>query len=143
LVIKKRLQKRKENIMIVSKISEGVNISVETFYQAEYSNPAGSEYMFAYRITIENHNSFPIKLESRHWHIFDSDSTEREVVGDGVIGVQPIINPDSTYQYVSGCNLKTEMGTMHGTYTFQNLHNKKTFTAIIPHFNMVVPFKLN
>ncbi len=128
---------------MVSKISEGVNISVETFYQAEYSNPAGSEYMFAYRITIENINSFPIKLLSRHWHIFDSNGTEREVVGDGVIGEQPIINPDNNYQYVSGCNLRTEMGKMHGTYIFENLHNKKTFTAHIPKFDMVVPFKLN
>ncbi len=128
---------------MVSKISEGVNISVETFYQAEYSNPAGSEFMFAYRITIDNINSFPIKLLSRHWHIFDSNGTEREVVGDGVIGVQPIINPDNSYQYVSGCNLHTEMGKMHGTYIFENLHNKKTFTADIPKFDMVVPFKLN
>jgi ApaG protein len=132
---------RKYNM--VSKISEGVNISVETFYQAEYSNPAGNEYMFAYRITIENHNSFPIKLLTRHWHIFDSNGAEREVEGEGVIGVQPIIKTDETYQYVSGCNLKTEMGKMQGTYQFQNLHNKKLFSAIIPPFDMVVPFKLN
>jgi ApaG protein len=143
MAIEKWLQKFKENISMVSKISEGVNISVETFYQAEYSNPAGSEYMFAYRITIENINSFPIKLLSRHWHIFDSNGTEREVAGDGVIGVQPIINPDDNYQYVSGCNLRTEMGKMHGTYIFENLFNKKTFTALIPQFEMVVPFKLN
>jgi ApaG protein len=132
---------RKYNM--VSKISEGVNISVETFYQAEYSNPSGNEFMFAYRVTIENHNSFPIKLLSRHWFIFDSDSTSREVEGEGVIGVQPVINPDNTYQYVSGCNLRTEMGNMHGTYLFENLHNKKTFTAAIPMFEMFVPFKLN
>jgi ApaG protein len=45
---------------MVSKISEGVEISVETFYQADYSNPLNSEYMFAYRITIENHNNFTV-----------------------------------------------------------------------------------
>lgn len=38
---------------MVSKISEGVNVSVETFYQAEYSNPSTNEFMFAYRVTIE------------------------------------------------------------------------------------------
>jgi ApaG protein len=129
--------------MMVSKISEGVNISVETFYQAEYSNPAGSEYMFAYRITIENINAFPVKLISRHWHIFDSNGTEREVEGEGVIGMQPTIESGKTYQYVSGCNLRSELGKMHGTYLFENLHTKKVFTAVIPQFEMVVPFKLN
>ena len=69
---------------MVSKISEGVEISVEAFYQQDYSNPLQSEFMFAYRITIENHNSFPVKLHSRHWFIFDSDGSHREVEGEGV-----------------------------------------------------------
>ncbi len=129
--------------MMISKISEGVNISVETFYQAEFSNPAGSEFMFAYRIHIDNHNSFPIKLLTRQWHIFDSNGTERNVEGEGVVGVQPTIASGETYQYISGCNLKTEFGKMSGTYTFQNLHNKKLFNSIIPSFEMIVPFKLN
>ena len=34
------------------KISGGVKIIVETFYQSEYSNPINSEFMFAYKITI-------------------------------------------------------------------------------------------
>jgi uncharacterized protein affecting Mg2+/Co2+ transport len=33
---------------MVSKISEGVEISVETFFQSDYSNPLNGEYMFAY-----------------------------------------------------------------------------------------------
>ena len=53
-------------------ISEGVKVSVETFYQQDYSNPRQSEYMFAYRVTIENKNPFPVKLEGRKWHIFDA-----------------------------------------------------------------------
>ena len=53
------------NVM-VSLISEGVEVTVESFYQQDYSNPMQSEYMFAYRIAIENHNSFPVKLHRRH-----------------------------------------------------------------------------
>jgi len=128
---------------MVSKISEGVTISVETFYQPDYSNPQSSEYMFAYRITIENNNSFPVKLLRRHWYIFDSDSTHREVEGEGVIGNQPEINSGEKYQYISGCNLRTELGKMHGTYFMENLNSKKTFYVNIPAFEMTVPFKLN
>ncbi|MEO6069039.1 MAG: Co2+/Mg2+ efflux protein ApaG [Chitinophagaceae bacterium] len=128
---------------MVSKLSEGVKISVETFYQQDYSNPMQSEYMFAYRITIENNNGFPVKLLSRHWHIFDSNGELREVEGEGVVGLQPIINSGEEYQYVSGCNLHTEMGRMHGTYQMENLHSKKVFSVKIPSFEMIAPFKNN
>lgn len=128
---------------MVSMISEGVKVSVETFYQQDYSNPLQQEFMFAYRITIENHNPFSVKLHSRHWHIFDSDGSRREVEGEGVVGMQPVIPAGEEYQYVSGCNLHTEMGRMHGAYTMENLHTKEEFDVNIPAFEMVAPFKYN
>ena len=128
---------------MVSKLTEGVTISVETFYQPEHTNAQIHEYMFAYRITIENKNAFPVKLLSRHWHIFDSDGSTREVEGEGVIGVQPEINSGDKYQYISGCNLKTEIGKMYGTYLMENVFNKKKFEVNIPVFEMIVPEKLN
>jgi ApaG protein len=128
---------------MVSKISQGVEISVETFYQPDYSNPLSGEFMFAYRITIENHNHFPVKLHRRHWHIFDSNGTYREVEGEGVVGVQPTVNAGEKYQYMSGCNLRTEMGKMHGTFAMENLHDKRSFEVNIPAFEMIVPFKMS
>jgi|ThiBiot_750_plan_1041556.scaffolds.fasta_scaffold00743_9 ApaG protein len=124
-------------------ISEGVQVSVETFYQPDYSNPVQSEFMFAYRITLENHNSFPVKLHRRNWQIFDSNGSHREVEGEGVVGVQPTIKPGETYQYVSGCNLRTEMGKMKGTYQMENLDSKQMFRVDIPSFEMIVPMKYN
>jgi ApaG protein len=128
---------------MVSKISEGVEVSVEIFYQSDYSKPLNQEFMFAYRVTIENHNNFSIKLLRRHWFIFDSNGEHKEVEGEGVIGIQPILQPNENYQYVSGCNLKTEMGKMHGTYLMENQNNKERFYVKIPSFEMIVPFKNN
>lgn len=128
---------------MVSKISQGVKISVETFYQPDYSNPLSGEYMFAYRITIENNNNYPVKLLHRHWNIFDSNGSVKEVDGEGVVGVQPVIQPSEAYEYVSGCNLKTEMGKMQGYYLMENLHTRKQFEANIPAFEMIAPFKYN
>ncbi len=128
---------------MTSMISEGVKVSVETFYQQDYSNPVQSEFMFAYRITIENHNSFPVKLQSRHWYIFDSDGSKREVEGEGVVGMQPVIISGGEYQYVSGCNLHTEMGRMYGTYIMENMDTKEAFDVSIPSFDMITPFKNN
>ena len=124
-------------------ISEGVEVSVETFYQPDYSNPINNEFMFAYRITIENHNNFSVKLHRRHWKIFDSNGSFREVEGEGVVGLQPVITAGEKYQYVSGCNLRTEMGKMFGTYLMENLNTKTTFDVNIPVFEMIVPFKMN
>jgi ApaG protein len=128
---------------MVSKISDGVEVSVETFYQPDYSNPVQSEYMFAYRITIENHNAFTVKLHRRHWFIIDGNGTHREVEGEGVVGVQPTLAPGERYQYVSGCNLRTEMGKMYGSYQMENVHTKTMFDVNIPAFDMVAPFKNN
>jgi ApaG protein len=128
---------------MVFKISEGVKVSVETYYQPDYSDPVASEFMFAYRITIENNNTFPVKLLQRHWNIFDSNGSYKEIDGEGVVGIQPVILPGDQYQYVSGCNLKTDMGKMEGNYSMENLHTKKQFKVNIPMFEMIAPFKSN
>ena len=128
---------------MVQLVTEGVSIKVETFYQEAQSNPLLSEYLFAYRITIENQTVNEIRLLSRHWHIIDSATAHREVEGEGVVGQQPVIVPGRSYQYTSACNLNSEIGKMYGTYLMENLLNKKKFTVTIPEFNMVVPAKLN
>ena len=99
--------------------------------------------MFAYRITIENHNSFPVKLLKRYWEVYDSNSEFRVVEGEGVVGVQPLIMPGQNYQYVSGCHLKSELGKMQGHYTMENLDTKDLIHVNIPSFKMVAPVKLN
>ena len=128
---------------MTSKISGGVKVSVESFYQPDYSNPVQGEFIFTYQITIENNNSFPIRLLRRHWHIYDSNGSVREVEGDGVVGIQPLISPSSSYQYVSNCNLRSEIGKMLGTYTVENVHTLGSFTVAIPPFILQAPLKMN
>ena len=128
---------------MITKLSMGVQVSVETYYQPDYSNPVNNEYMFAYRISIENHNTFTIQVMRREWHIFDSNGEYREVEGEGVVGQQPVIQPGKSFQYVSGCNLRTEMGKMSGKYVMENSSTKEIFYVNIPAFDMIVPFKMN
>lgn len=126
---------------MTSQVSQGIKVSVEVFYRPDYSNPVESEYVFAYRITLENRNNFSVKLLSRHWYIFDSDATYREVEGEGVVGMQPIIQSGEEYQYMSNCNLRSDMGKMYGTYEMENLNSKQLFHVTIPAFEMIAPFK--
>jgi ApaG protein len=128
---------------MVTEITKGVKVCVETFYQNEYSNPLNNEFMFAYRVTIENSGEHTIKLISRHWHIFDSIGDYREVEGDGVVGQQPTLEPGASHQYVSGCNLRSEIGRMYGTYEMQRIDDGKLFEVAIPEFQLYAPPKLN
>ena len=53
------------------------------------------------------------------------------------------LNPGQSYQYVSGCPLVTEMGTMEGFYTMKYIENDKEFVVQVPRFQMIAPFKNN
>src|SRR5206468_9632593 len=120
-----------------------VKVSVETQYQPEYSNPASEHFMFAYKVNIENLSNYSVQLLRRHWHIFDSNGTHKEVEGEGVVGQQPVIEPGSFHEYISGCNLKTDMGTMKGEYQMLRLMDNATFDVQIPKFDLVAPYKMN
>lgn len=128
---------------MVTAITEGIKISVDTIYQDEHSNPENGHFMFAYRISIENLTDFEIQLMRRQWFIFDSNGTVREVEGEGVVGVQPNIMPGDSYSYVSGCNLKTDIGSMRGRYLMRRTLDDSEFLVEIPEFELVVPFRLN
>lgn len=128
---------------MVTATTQGVKISVETIYQDEHSNPANEHFMFAYRIEIENLSDYAVQLMRRQWFIFDSNGTVREVEGEGVVGVQPVIEPGQNYSYVSGCNLKTDIGSMKGHYSMIRLFDDSNFKVEIPEFALIVPYKLN
>ncbi len=128
---------------MVTEITDGVKVIVETEYQPAYSSPSQYHYVFTYKITIENHSEFTIQLKRRHWHIHDAGFTPREVEGEGVVGMQPLLEPGEAHQYVSGCNLKSGLGKMVGTYQMERIVDGTMFNVNIPEFVMVSPMRLN
>ena len=128
---------------MTSAITEGVRVSVLTQYQPEYSSPMQAHFVFTYRIAIENHSEHTIQLLRRHWFIHDSNGTMREVEGEGVVGQQPILEPGEVHEYVSGCNLRTSIGKMAGTYLMERVMDGKQFRVTIPEFMMITPYRLN
>lgn len=128
---------------MLTEITQGVRVTVETEYQPSYSSPSQYHYVFTYRITIENQSDFTIQLMRRHWHIYDAGFVSREVEGEGVVGQQPILEPNQVHQYVSGCNLKSGIGKMAGTYQMERIVDGTKFSVNIPEFTMVAPLRLN
>jgi len=91
-----------------------VAVSAVPQYIAEQSDPANDSYVFAYTITIENVGTVPAQLISRHWIITDAAGEVQEVRGLGVVGRQPLLQPGEKFEYSSGCQLDTPVGTRRG-----------------------------
>lgn len=128
---------------MIAEVTQGVKVTVETEYQPSYSNPAQHHFVFTYRITIENQSEFTVQLLRRHWHINDAAFEAREVEGEGVVGQQPVLEPGQSHQYVSGCNLKSGMGKMAGSYLMERVMDGSRFNVTIPEFIMIAPMRLN
>lgn len=124
-------------------ITNGIKISVDPQFEPQHSNPLHSKFLFSYHITIENLSEHTVQLMSRHWHIFDSIGMKREVIGDGVIGQQPILEPRQVHEYSSWCPLTTGLGKMGGHYTMQRIEDNYIFEVEIPSFDLIAPIQLN
>ena len=92
------------------------DVEVLPEYLPEQSAPDSGVFSFAYTITITNSGEEPAQLISRHWIISDSRGHTEEVKGLGVVGHQPLLKAGESFQYTSGCRLRTSTGTMHGSY---------------------------
>jgi ApaG protein len=122
---------------MVSAITKGIQVSVETTYQPDFSNPQQHHYVFTYKVRIENKSNHTVQLLRRRWEIYDATEILKIVEGDGVVGQQPILEPGEFHTYVSGCNLKSGIGKMRGTFTLEKLMNGKLLEIVIPEFQLI------
>ncbi len=115
-----------------------ITVSTQTQFIPEQSNEAGDRYVFAYTITIRNTGSMGAQLISRHWIISDSNNLVQEVRGLGVVGTQPLLKPDESFEYTSGTAITTPVGTMRGSYQMV-AEDGTQFEARVPEFTLSVP----
>ncbi len=115
-----------------------VAVSVATQYVAEQSDPQINRHVFAYTVTIRNTGNVPAQLISRHWIITDAANHVQEVRGLGVVGHQPLLAPGQSFEYTSGCQLATPVGTMKGSYQM-TAEDGVQFEAPIAEFVLSMP----
>jgi ApaG protein len=128
---------------MVTQITKGIKISVKTtFNGTSYSNH-NLYYAFSYEITIENKSNETVQLTDRYWEIFDTLNQTEIVAGEGVVGQSPILEPNDSYAYNSGCFLTSNVGAMRGFYSMTNRDTLEQFEVIIPTFQLTNPLLLN
>jgi ApaG protein len=97
-------------------VTNNVRVEVESKYAPDQSQPFEDHWFFLYTVRITNEGDDTVQLLSRHWIITDSSGHIEEVRGPGVVGEQPVLAPGESFQYTSGCPLRTSAGVMKGTY---------------------------
>ncbi len=120
----------------------GIKVHVEAQYAANMSRPEAKTWFFTYTVSIVNHGDAPARLVAREWTITDGAGVVSRVQGPGVVGETPRLLPGETFQYTSGCPLKTPFGSMSGFY-IMIADNGQRFRATIPEFMLMTPGSLN
>jgi len=123
-------------------VTRGVRIIAQARFHPEKSSKEDDYFFFSYQITILNDSKQTVQLLSRHWKIHDADGNLEEVVGEGVVGEQPVIPPGERFSYSSFCPLKTEVGSMSGTYQMMTEKGER-FDAVIAPFTLARPHSIN
>ena len=114
------------------------SVRVETAYLSDQSSEEDDRYAFSYTVTITNTGDVAAQLISRHWIITDADDNVNEVKGLGVVGAQPLLQPNEQFEYTSGTVLNTSVGSMRGTYQVVAVDGTQ-FEAIIHPFTLAMP----
>jgi ApaG protein len=121
-----------------SATTRSITVRVRPRYLEEHSDPDDGQYVWAYTITIENGGEETVQLLNRHWVITDALGQVEHVQGPGVVGEQPVLNPGDSFEYTSGCPLKTPSGVMVGTYGMTTPEGEH-FDIDIPAFSLDSP----
>ncbi|NJK88665.1 MAG: Co2+/Mg2+ efflux protein ApaG [Myxococcales bacterium] len=120
-------------------VTDGIRVRVESRFVPQQSQPGRGRYVFTYSVQIRNESETTVQLRTRHWVITDANERVEEVRGEGVVGEQPILKPNQTFQYTSGCILRTAWGTMGGSYRMFRPDGSE-FSALISPFLLAAPF---
>lgn len=112
-----------------------ITVTVRPVYLDGQSDFIRKKVVFAYFVRIENNGLEPVKLLRRHWIITDGNGRVYEVKGEGVVGLQPVIQPGDAHEYSSFSVLETMEGSMRGAYLMERAGGE-TFQARIPQFSL-------
>jgi len=121
-----------------SATTRDIVVRVSVSYLPEQSEPGKGHWFWAYHVRIENKSGMAVQLVSREWVISDGRGITHEVRGEGVVGEQPVLEPDGSFDYVSGCPLTTPTGSMEGQY-FMVAADGSGFAVAIPRFPLIAP----
>jgi ApaG protein len=125
--------------VIYEATTRSITVKVSPDFLEDDSAPLRDYYFWAYTVEIHNGGRERVQLLARHWRITDAMGRVQEVRGAGVVGEQPMLDPDEGFRYTSGVPLRTPPGIMHGWYTMETEDGER-FEIEIPAFSLDSPY---
>lgn len=122
--------------------TRGIRISVRSFFLEDQSEPDERQYVWAYRVRIENTGAESVRLLHRTWQITDGRGRTQLVDGEGVVGEQPLLGPGDAFEYTSGTPLETPSGFMRGAYRMVATRSGESFDVAVPAFSLDSPHQI-
>lgn len=135
---RKKLQKKSKDHAYEA-VTRGIRIRVEPRYMEDQSSPEEGHFVWSYAVEISNDGEETVQLKTRTWRITDALGRTEEVRGPGVVGQTPVIPPGGSFNYTSGCPLKTPQGIMVGSYEMTDAAGD-AFEVAIPAFSLDSPY---
>jgi len=124
--------------VVYSETTRSIVITVSPTFIANESFPNTGHYTWSYHIEIQNEGKERVQLINRYWNVADANGQVNEVRGEGVVGVQPVLNPGEGFEYTSFVPIPTPFGMMSGTYEMLRTDGTM-FNAVIPAFSLESP----
>jgi ApaG protein len=118
--------------------TRGISVSVQPNFLESQSDPDDRRFVWAYTVRIDNKSTDIVRLRTRYWRITDARGLTEEVIGEGVVGEQPVIRPGEGFEYTSGAPLGTPSGLMVGRYGMETAGGER-FEVDIPAFSLDSP----
>jgi ApaG protein len=118
--------------------TRGIRIEVRSEFLPERSSARDGSYLFQYHVRVSNVGSQSAQLIAREWIITNADGEVERVKGPGVVGEQPVLKPGESFEYTSGCPLRTPSGFMVGTYEMERADGTR-FDVRVPMFSLDSP----
>jgi len=119
-----------------SKTTRDIKVTVFPEFADDRSNPSRNLYAYSYTVELENIGNETVQLINRHWRVFSAGIQVADIKGEGVIGEQPVLEPNMKFQYTSWTMVSDPIGSMKGSYTFMS-DQSEWFDVEIPEFSLV------
>ena len=119
-------------------VTNDVEVIAWPEFDADTNELMSQTNIWNYTIRITNRNNRVMKLKHRYFRIVDENGETKEINGEGVVGKQPEILPNDSFEYQSSVNLDVDSAIMSGYYVVEFIGGGE-FTIDIPAFCLDIP----
>lgn len=96
------------------RLVHGVIVTLSARAMPDQSSSPAETWAFEVTVRVNNAGDAPVRITGRRWSIEDADGHVQEIVGTGLAGGQPLLDPGVSLVHTWMCVLRSPRGTVRG-----------------------------